>query len=51
MPIGAIILIALGVMLLLDNLGVLSFRWMSEFWPIILIVLGIWLAARRLGRV
>ena len=50
MPIGAIILIALGVMLLLDNLGMFSFRWMGEFWPIILIALGIWLAARRLGR-
>lgn len=49
MPIGAIILIALGVLLLLDNLGVLSFHWMGEFWPIILIALGIWLAARRLG--
>ncbi|HWC18408.1 MAG TPA: B-box zinc finger protein [Terriglobales bacterium] len=49
-PMGAIILIALGVMLLLDNLGVASFRWMGEFWPIVLIALGLWLAARRLGR-
>ena len=49
MPLGAIILIALGVLLLLDNLGVLSFRWMGEFWPIVLIALGIWLAARRIG--
>jgi hypothetical protein len=49
MPIGAIILIALGVLLLLDNLNVLSFRWMGEFWPIVLIALGIWLAARRIG--
>ena len=50
MPIGAIILIALGVLLLLDNLGVLSFRWTEEFWPIVLIVVGIWLALRRMGR-
>jgi len=49
MPLGAIILIALGIFLLLDNLGVLSFHWMGEFWPIVLIALGIWLAARRLG--
>jgi hypothetical protein len=49
-PAGAIILIALGVLLLLDNLGVLSFRWLGEFWPIVLIALGIWLAARRMGR-
>jgi len=49
MPLGAVILIALGVLLLLDNLGVLSFRWTAEFWPIVLIVLGIWLALRRMG--
>ena len=50
MPMGAIILIALGVLLLLDNLGVLSFHWLGEFWPIVLIVLGLWLAVRRMGR-
>jgi hypothetical protein len=49
MPIGAIILIALGVLLLLDNLGVLSFHWMNEFWPIVLIALGLWMAVRRMG--
>ena len=49
-PMGAIILIALGVLLLLDNIGVLSFRWLGEFWPILLIILGIWLAVRRMGR-
>jgi hypothetical protein len=47
LPIGAIILIALGVIFLLDNLGVLSFRWTAEFWPVILIVIGVWLAFRR----
>jgi TM2 domain-containing membrane protein YozV len=47
LPLGAIILIGLGVIFLLDNLGVLSFRWTAEFWPIILIVIGIWLAFRR----
>jgi TM2 domain-containing membrane protein YozV len=49
MPLGAIILIALGVLLLLDNLGVLAFRWTAKFWPIVLIVLGIWLAFRRMA--
>ena len=48
-PLGAIILIALGVLLLLDNLGVLSFRWTAQFWPIVLIALGVWLAVRRMG--
>jgi TM2 domain-containing membrane protein YozV len=47
LPIGAVILIGLGVIFLLDNLGVLSFRWTAEFWPIILIVIGLWLAFRR----
>jgi hypothetical protein len=49
MPLGAIILIALGILLLLDNLGVFSFRWTEQFWPVILIVLGVWLAMRRMG--
>ena len=48
-PLGAVILIGLGILLLLDNLGVLSFRWTAQFWPIVLIVLGIWLAFRRMG--
>jgi TM2 domain-containing membrane protein YozV len=48
-PLGAIILIALGVLLLLDNLGVLSFRWTAQLWPIVLIALGLWLAFRRMG--
>jgi TM2 domain-containing membrane protein YozV len=50
LPTGAVILIALGVLLLLDNLGVLSFHWIGEFWPILLIVIGGWLAIRRMGR-
>jgi hypothetical protein len=49
LPLGAVILIALGVLLLLDNLGILSFRWTAEFWPIVLIILGVWLAMRRMG--
>jgi TM2 domain-containing membrane protein YozV len=49
LPLGAVILIALGVLLLLDNLGILSFRWTTEFWPIVLIILGVWLAMRRMG--
>ncbi len=49
LPLGAVILIALGILLLLDNLGILSFRWTAEFWPIVLIILGVWLALRRMG--
>lgn len=49
LPVGAVILIGLGVLLLLDNLGILSFRWTAQLWPIVLIVLGVWLAMRRMG--
>jgi Domain of unknown function (DUF5668)/B-box zinc finger len=48
-PTGALILIILGVFFLLANLGVLSFRWTADFWPVILIVIGVWLVLRRLS--
>jgi hypothetical protein len=46
-PIAAIILIGLGLLFLLDNLGAFHFRWMNTFWPILLIVVGLWLGHRR----
>lgn len=49
MPTGALVLIVLGVFFLLANLGVLSFRWTADFWPVILIVIGVWLVLRRLS--
>lgn len=48
-PTGALILIGIGVLFLLANLGVLSFRWTADFWPVILIVIGVWLVLRRLS--
>jgi hypothetical protein len=47
-PIGAVILIALGGLFLLDNLGWWHFNF-DRFWPLILIAIGIWLLIRRLG--
>ncbi len=47
-PIGAIILIALGALFLLDNIGWWHFDF-NRFWPLILIAIGIWLLIRRLG--
>jgi hypothetical protein len=47
-PIGAVILIGLGVLFLLHNMGIWFFN-MDRFWPIILIVIGGWLFARRSG--
>ncbi len=47
-PIGAVILIALGALFLLDNIGLWHFNF-DRFWPLILIAIGIWLLIRRLG--
>ncbi|MGO9210494.1 MAG: B-box zinc finger protein [Terriglobales bacterium] len=49
-PTAAIVLIGLGVVFLLDNLGMFHWHWMGHLWPIILIVIGVWLIARRTGR-
>lgn len=44
------VLIVLGALLLAENLGLLRwFRW-DLFWPLLLILAGIALAARRVGR-
>jgi TM2 domain-containing membrane protein YozV len=43
-PIGAIILIALGVLFLLGNVIHLT---MERFWPVILIAVGAWIAFKR----
>jgi hypothetical protein len=43
-PIGAIVLIALGVLFLLQNLGI--FR-VHNLWPLFVIGVGIWLAYKR----
>lgn len=44
---GAVVLIALGVLFLLNNLGFFSFFWIRRFWPVILIVIGLWLFITR----
>jgi len=49
-PTAAIVLIGLGVIFLLDNLGVFHWYWMGRMWPLILIVIGVWLFLRRTGR-
>ena len=47
---GAFILILIGVIFLLVNLGVVPIRdlalLMAKWWPLILIVIGVWLLAR-----
>lgn len=46
-PIGAIVLIGLGVIFLLDNLGILR---MHHLWPLFLIGIGLWIAYKRTVR-
>jgi hypothetical protein len=43
-PIGAIVLIALGVLFLLQNLGILR---LHHLWPLFLIGVGLWIAYKR----
>ncbi len=47
-PVGAALLIGLGALFLLDNLGIPVFRQMGRFWPVLLIVLGLVLLQRRM---
>jgi hypothetical protein len=48
-PIGALILIGFGLLLLMNQLGVLGEHVVSLLWPLIIIGLGVWLAVRRFG--
>ncbi len=45
-PIGAIILIGLGVLFLIGNLGFMQMWWIWRGWPLILIALGVWQLSR-----
>jgi hypothetical protein len=48
-PAGPIVLITLGVLFLLRNLGLLQFdRWV-RYWPVLLIVLGLYMLFSRLS--
>jgi len=48
-PVGAALLIGLGVLFLLDNFGIPVFRHIGRYWPVLLIVIGVILLQRRLG--
>jgi hypothetical protein len=47
-PVGAVVLIGLGVIFLLHTIGIFEFG-LHRFWPLILIVLGVWLFAKHWG--
>jgi hypothetical protein len=46
-PVGAIVLIVIGVLILLRNFDVLDLDWVGKAWPIGLIALGAWLVWSR----
>ena len=48
-PVGAVVLITLGLLFLLGQLDVFSDRLFEFAWPVLLIGLGVWLIIRRLG--
>lgn len=47
---GGIALIVLGVLFLLDNFRILDLDNLLRFWPVLLILLGVWLLRRFQGR-
>jgi TM2 domain-containing membrane protein YozV len=49
-PVGAVILIGLGVLFLLDEVGMLHFDWIWRFWPLILIGIGVRILMQRQRR-
>jgi hypothetical protein len=46
-PIGAVVLIALGLLFLLGQLDIFNGKLFEYFWPLLLIGLGVWLIVRR----
>jgi hypothetical protein len=46
-PIGAIVLIGLGMLFLFNTLGLLSFDWIGRGWPLLVIGIGAWLLIKR----
>ncbi len=46
-PVGAIVLIIIGMVLLLQTLGVFEQEWISRVWPVVIIGVGAWLLYRR----
>ena len=49
-PVGAFVLIGLGVIFLLEQFGWFHMDWFGRFWPVILIAIGIRILMKRTGR-
>jgi len=48
-PTGALALIVLGVILLLNTLDILDFRYIARYWPVVLILAGVYMLWARLS--
>ena len=46
-PVGALVLIGLGVLALLGNFGLIRGEWIERGWPLLLIGIGAWLLVKR----
>jgi hypothetical protein len=47
---SGIVLIIVGVLLLAHNLGWLGWHWLRQWWPVLLIAVGVWsLVAHKPG--
>jgi len=48
-PVGAITLIALGVLLLLSTTDVIQLRYLLRYWPVLLILMGAYMLYVRVN--
>jgi hypothetical protein len=48
-PVGAVVLIALGLLFLLGQLDIFRGRLIEYSWPLFLIGIGVWMIVRRVG--
>ena len=46
-PIGAIILILLGMLFLFNTLGFFSLHWIAHGWPLIIVAIAVWMIMRN----
>jgi hypothetical protein len=47
LPIGALVLVGLGILALLGNFGLIRGEVIDRGWPLILIAIGVWLLVKR----
>ena len=49
-PVCSLVLIGLGILFLLNTMGLFHAYWVHRLWPLILIVIGVWLFVKRFSR-